>query len=466
VTASAPHQTRVLAAVAVVLATILALHLFEPKLAITWSYAHLGRTAWLPWLAGAIAVALPFAVQAAWRHPAGQLPLTPWRPSQVFAIWLAVSAVALGIALVTQATVLVADVKFLHDRMADEVIVGRWHLLVIGYRLLVRAFAGAVPMEIVIRCANALLGSVALISIAGCARCLAATRREATAIAALCFTSLGIAQLIAGYADIYPVPLAIASVFCWLGLRTIAGKMHPAWAFGLGAIGPFVYLGMVLLAPALVAIAVIDLRRDGGRRRIALAAFVALLIGGAATIPGFGAPFALHAFYSASFEVAVANLGYSAGGYQLPLAKVLSSEHLNDVLNTMLLVDPVGWTLVFVPGVLVFAGVARSEDRDKLAFLLPMLAGHFAFLVAMDSLYGAYLDWDLYSYGSIWTSLLGGYALVRYAGTSRWLGLLLGLALATSSVHLMARLHAMDVDHELHVQESEPHIFKRLIDER
>ena len=132
----------------------------------------------------------------------------------------------------------------------------------------------------------------------------------------------------------------------------------------------------------------------------------------------------------------------------------------------MLLVDPVGWTLVLVPGAFVFAGVARSPDRAKLAFLLPMLAGHLAFLITMDSLYGAYLDWDLYSYGSIWTSLLGGYALVHYGKGSRWLGLLLGLALATACIHLMARLHAMDVDYDLHVQESEPHIFKRLIDER
>ena len=76
----------------------------------------------------------------------------------------------------------------------------------------------------------------------------------------------------------------------------------------------------------------------------------------------------------------------------------------------------------------------------------------------MDSLYGAYLDWDLYSYGAVFTSLLGGFAWTRFAraGDARGAAaLLLGLALATACVHLSARLHAMDVEHERHVEEHE-----------
>ena len=87
--------------------------------------------------------------------------------------------------------------------------------------------------------------------------------------------------------------------------------------------------------------------------------------------------------------------------------------------------------------------------------LASLVVPYLAYGVAMEPLYGAYGDWDLWSYGALATSLLGGLAFVLWARTHvRLAGPLLGLALACSSVHLMARLHGLDVDRARHLEES------------
>src|SRR5205814_8484995 len=79
------------------LAAELALHFLEPRLAITWSYAHLGRRAALWWIGAALVLVLPPASAWAWRRPgaARALGALSWR-SAVAAVALAVAVPALG----------------------------------------------------------------------------------------------------------------------------------------------------------------------------------------------------------------------------------------------------------------------------------------------------------------------------------------------------------------------------------
>ena len=54
-------------ALAVLLLAVVGLHVFEPELSITWSYAHLGRDVWRVVVALALTVALPVLMGGAWR---------------------------------------------------------------------------------------------------------------------------------------------------------------------------------------------------------------------------------------------------------------------------------------------------------------------------------------------------------------------------------------------------------------
>src|SRR3989442_3126073 len=62
-------------ALSVGLAAELALHFLAPRLAITWSHAHLGRRGVLPWVGAALVLVLPAASARAWRWPGAQRPL-------------------------------------------------------------------------------------------------------------------------------------------------------------------------------------------------------------------------------------------------------------------------------------------------------------------------------------------------------------------------------------------------------
>ena len=79
VRASGAGGIAVAALVGAGLAVELGLHFLEPRLAITWSYAHLWRSPALPWVGAALVLVLPAATLLAWRHPAVARP--PGTPS-------------------------------------------------------------------------------------------------------------------------------------------------------------------------------------------------------------------------------------------------------------------------------------------------------------------------------------------------------------------------------------------------
>ena len=76
----------------------LVLHFAEPALAITWSYAHLGRSRSLPMLGAALVVVLPALAAGLWNRPALMLPpgRTTWMHVAIATAVLVPSLIVLG----------------------------------------------------------------------------------------------------------------------------------------------------------------------------------------------------------------------------------------------------------------------------------------------------------------------------------------------------------------------------------
>src|SRR5439155_684703 len=94
-------------------------------------------------------------------------------------------------------------------------------------------------------------------------------------------------------------------------LGALAGDVHPGWPLALAFVAPFFYIGLVLLLPSTAVIALSAARRPEARAPLALGLLAAVAAAGAATLPGFGAPFASRAF-----------------GWLLGLALAAASVHL------------------------------------------------------------------------------------------------------------------------------------------
>ena len=440
-------------ALAAGLAGELALHFLEPRLALTWSYAHLGRRAALPWLGIALVLALPAAGRCAWRQPGVERPLgaVSWR-SALGGCALAGAVLALGRAC--PAPLVSIDPWFLVKSVGEGTGEnGRWYLLLWSYERLGAAVRPWLDAPQVIRTVSGLAASVALVALAGAARRLGRTRGEAGAITLLAWSAFGTAQLVPGYLDVYPFALAVTALYLCTALGALAGDVHPGWPLALAFVAPFFYIGLVLLLPSTAVIALSAARRPEARAPLALGLLAAVAAAGAATLPGFGAPFAWRAFVARAHADSGWQLGLSPTSSLLPLGYLLSGAHAREVVHTLLLVDGVGVLLLVVCG-------AWLPRRDPAAALLALLvAPWLAYVVAMDPLFGAFADWDLFSYGAAATSLLGAYAFVAWGRAApRAFGWLLGLALAAASVHLLARWNALDVDLPRHLLESPYHV--------
>ena len=448
------------------LSGVLFLHFAEPDLSITWSYAHLGRATGR-WLLGGLALfVLPPVFWYLGTRSAGRQPLSSLPGGWVGAGWLLLaflllSVVFLGAAFLVPTPWMSMDSQFLLERVSSgEGENARWHLLLKFHQLsalLLREVVGPVQSILAL---NSLMAGVTILSLLGSVSCLARNRFEAIALGALVCTTFGIVQLCVGHSDIYTMPLAVTALYAWLALESMRGRLHPAWPAALAGLGPFVYLGLALLAPSVLVLLAVEWRRPAGRRRCAIAVAWAVATAGTATLPGFGVPFAFGEYYAAVQHLAAASMGLNPEGYHVPWTRMLSPEHLVSVFHLMLLVDPVGWVLLLVctPRLLVRPGA--GQGRVELVFLLLLVVPYLAFMIAMDPLYGAYADWTLYSYGAVGTALLGGFAFVRWASDEpRIFGALLGLALAVSSVHLLAKFHALDVGSDRHFSESPAHLY-------
>ena len=439
-------------ALAAGLAGELALHFLEPRLALTWSYAHLGRRAALPWLGIALVLALPAAGRCAWRQPGVERPLgaVSWR-STLGGCALAGAVLALGRAC--PAPLVSIDPWFLVKSVAEGTGEnGRWYLLLWSYERLGAAVRPWLDAPQVIRTVSGLAASVALVALAGAARRLGRTRGEAGAITLLAWSAFGTAQLVPGYLDVYPFALAVTALYLCTALGALAGDVHPGWPLTLAFVAPFFYIGLVLLLPSTAVIALSAARRPEARAPLALGLLAAVAAAGAATLPGFGAPFAWRAFVARAHADSGWQLGLSPTSSLLPLGYLLSGAHAREVVHTLLLVDGVGVLLLVVCG-------ARLPRREPAAALLALVvAPWLAYVVAMDPLFGAFADWDLFSYGAAATSLLGAYAFVVWGREhERAFAWLLGLAIASAGVHLLARWNALDVDLPRHLLESPYH---------
>jgi len=442
------------------LATYVGIHFLEPRLAITWSYAHLHRYTLLPWLGIGLLATLPILVSFAWQWPAGERPVTRWPTGRIVAafvlLWLALWALGTAFPAPTFSIDVVYFTNAVKSGTGQN---ARWYLLLWFFEGLANLVRPALSWLGVIRGTNAAFSAVALLALAGAARRLGQSRREAAAITLLGWSAFGILQLVMGYTDIYPFPLAVTAVYCWLALGVIAGEVHPLWPSLVAVLAPFWYVGLVLLAPSLLVVVVEAGRGAHGSLRLAVAAVVALAAAGLATVPGFGRPFAWGAFLARAAADSEAELGLSPTSSLLPPDFMLSTRHAGEVAHTVLLVDGIGWLLLLVPGAALLLHSAGRTRDGKAACLGLLVVPYFAYVIAMDPIFGSYADWDLFSYGAVVTSLLGGYAFVSWGRRCpRAFAPLLGLALAAAGVHLLARLNALDVGMQQHLLESPYHL--------
>jgi hypothetical protein len=112
------------------LGTILALHLTEPELAITWSYAHLGRQRQNWWTGAALALLLPLVVRTLWMCQFFASPPRPLGWSALLALGGGLWFVLVWIGLEYPAPSMSVDTEFFANaaRHPKKMLVARWYL--------------------------------------------------------------------------------------------------------------------------------------------------------------------------------------------------------------------------------------------------------------------------------------------------------------------------------------------------
>jgi len=442
----------------------LALHFFEPALAATWSYAHLGRSPLLVAAAVLLVVVLPPLALAAARLPGLR---EAWRTPSRHTLLLAFAVLAALFVLAgwfAPTTPLCIDSPW----FAIQVYVGgfenmRWYLTMATYTPLLRLVEWLSPVPVPSRdfvpVLNAVLSAASYLALLGCARHLARDRFETLAITLLTWGAFGNFQLIFYYMDIYPVVQFLMSLYLLSALRALDGSGRLLWPVLLAAIAPFFYVGLVLISPSALVVLLGTRDRSGFVREAAIACAVAFVVVGFAMVPAYGVPFAFAPFLRDLVADSASQYGYDPGSSLLPLRQVFAAAHVAEVASLLLLIDGVGVLLCLTAGVALAPRLLRSAPDWKAWLLLAVLAPLVVYLVMMDAVWGAYLDWDLFSYLAIPTSLLGGYALMTWGRARPALrAFLLGLLLAAQGIHLIARANALEVDYKRHVAETPMHL--------
>src|SRR6185436_9510878 len=249
------------------------------------------------------------------------------------------------------------------------------------------------------------------------------------------------------YVDVYPTAFCLTAVYLWLGSGVLVRDRDPLWATVVAAIGPFFYVGLVLLAPSCLVLLWVAGRRRGWRS-VARAAAVAVLAAGAATLPGYGVPFAWLRFAQELAPALQPGAPVDGRGPLLPEHELATFHHWLGLAHLLLLTDAVGVLLLLACGV----AAGRRLPAEQTAWMVVLLLPSAAYLVTMDPLFGLFADWDLYSYLAAVSALCGAYAFVVWTRSApRLAGPLAGLAVAAAVVHLMARLNGLDIDFHRHL---------------
>ena len=442
------------------LAAYLLLHFVEPDLALTWSYGHLHRRPYLPWIGLGLVLLLPVLARSLWQSDQARRPLQELGPARTLAGFLLLFAGLLGLSRVFPHIPHAVDsAEFILGAAAPDFRFNpRWYLGIRLYRAVASLLVPPLDPETFARSANVLLGAISLTALTGCARRLASNRGEAVALTLLVWTSFGVLQMSVGYLDIYPLPMAATSVYLWLSLRVLEGRSGILGPLLIAGLGPFFYIGLTLLLPSTLVLLFHVIRRPGGWRPAGFAALLVLIAMVLATLPGHGRPLAWAAWYADAAELASCSWGYSADSCLLPLDYMLGWVHLREIGHQLLLLDGIG--LLFCALCTLPQLLAQPRRIDGAVVLLAIIAaGHFAFLLMLDPLFGPYSDWDAYTYAGVPVTLLGGYGFLLWGRQRPALfALLLGLALAAASVHSLARLNAMHLDYHRHIRESPCHV--------
>jgi hypothetical protein len=439
----------------------LGLHLFEPALSATWAYGHLGRDPRLVGLALAQIALLPGLALAAdrWSLLEGPWPAATRRSA--LACFLLVSLLFLAVGWRYPTRPLCIDSPW----FATEVYTGdlgctRWYLTLATYTPLLRVTEWLAPFKVPARTfvpvLNAFATGAAYLLLLGCARRLGRDRFEVLGITLLTWGAFGNFQLIFHYMDVYPVAQLGLALYLWTALRALDAEIELIWPFVVLALIALFYVGLVLVGPSAVVLVLARLRRPGFGRALAIAVVAAVTVAGLAMVPGYGLPFAFAPYLRDLVRDSAAPYGFDPDSSLLPLDVLFTRAHLTEVWSVLLLVDGIGLLLCFTAGWTLWS---RSRAPDwKASLLAVVLVPQLVYLFLMDAVWGTYLDWDLFSYFAIPTSLLGSYALMTWGRPWRRLRAgLLGLLLAAAGVHLVAKTNALEVGYARHVVETPMH---------
>lgn len=334
----------------------------------------------------------------------------------------------------------------------------RWYLTILLFHGVEATATAWVPKGIPIPLLNATFTGAAYAAMALAALRLSRWRFDRIVIVAFAFLAFGNAQLGLWYKDVYPVLQFFMAAFLWTSLRAVDGDGSPAWPLSLAAIGPFFHPGLILLAPPAGLLAIDGLRRPFTRRGTILGATMAILCAGLATIPGWGVPFAFGAWLDMLAATSLHREGLSSESSLLPLDYLLGARHLRDLWNGFVLLDGPGVLSCLLAGPILLV-YRLGSGWDVRPWILGLLAGgSLAYSAVMDPLYGPYLDWDLFSFTTVATSLFGAYALVVVGRERTQLkSVTAALLIGASTLHLGARLNKTQLEKERLMEQSPIH---------
>ncbi len=245
-------------------------------------------------------------------------------------------------------------------------------------------------------------------------------RAERALIVGLMLT-LGLMELFFGYIENYTLVVVGVLIYTWLALRAVRGEMSLVWPAAALAITHATHPASIVLAPSLLYLAWMQVKRAPRERR-GRASWRALV---SIAVPYILVLAGVMALMTAGGHGVSALLGADAPGggdhhWFVPLFKtstrwehytMFSLGHLTDIVNEQLLVAPVVLSGLALAAIFAWGRLPR---RDSVFRLLGLLTGLFLLLIlTWNPDYGGQRDWDLFSLASIPAALWLAYTLPR-----------------------------------------------------